>query len=116
MDDALRYVIGGSNLFCALLIGGLAVPLIRGRIGPNRTYGVRTRAAFASEEAWYAINRFGGRELLRWSVPVALVGLAAFVFSGLGAKTLIASAFVPIVYLVPCWRMHRFSARWTPEE
>jgi hypothetical protein len=38
-----------------------SVPLMLRRVPMNRWYGVRTRKAYASEEAWYEINAFGGR-------------------------------------------------------
>lgn len=49
----------------------VAVPLIKGRVKMNEWYGVRIPAAFASEEAWLDINRFGGRLLLFWGIIVA---------------------------------------------
>ena len=59
------------HLVSALVIAGVSVPMIRGRVKMNQWYGVRIRAAFESEAAWYDINRYGGRLLLVWSFIVA---------------------------------------------
>ena len=54
----------------------LSWPLIKRKIGPNRWYGIRIRAAFESEARWYEINAYGGRLFRRWGLVVALVGVA----------------------------------------
>ena len=59
-----------------LLTGLLAIPLLLGKVPPNRWYGIRVPAAFASRENWYAINAFGARRLLLFAVVVTSLGLA----------------------------------------
>lgn len=46
----------------ALFIG-LAHPLIKRRIPPNDLYGFRVPETLASEELWYAVNEYSGRQL-----------------------------------------------------
>lgn len=58
----------------ALLLIGLAIPLIRGAIPMNRWYGVRFRPSFTSPEAWYAINRYGAWQAVAWSLPLLVLG------------------------------------------
>ena len=44
----------------------------------NDWYGIRIRAAFASEAAWYEINCYGGRLLFAWSLllgSTAIIGV-----------------------------------------
>lgn len=65
------------TLWClGLVIIGVSVPLYLGKIKPNRVYGFRIRKAFASEENWYLINRFGAVALMGWSAVIMAVGLA----------------------------------------
>ena len=114
--DSLRWIAGGVNLFAAAVIILLAVPLVRRRVAPNKTYGVRTQRTFASEEAWYAINAYGGRELILWSLPVALVGLAALLAPAQEESwPYVVGSMAPLIYALPCWRMHLFAKRWQPE-
>lgn len=46
-----------------LLVIGLAIPLMRRRIGPNALYGLRVPATFASESVWYEANARSGRDM-----------------------------------------------------
>ena len=47
-----------------LVLTLISVPLAQGRVPMNRLYGIRIPEAFASEQAWYRINAYGGRVLL----------------------------------------------------
>jgi uncharacterized membrane protein len=68
-----------------LLLGGLfialAIPLIRGKVRPNRLYGVRTPRTLGDERVWYEANRQGG-----WALAIAGSSCAIFalVLLGLG--------------------------------
>ncbi|MBI1347423.1 hypothetical protein GC163_14185 [bacterium] len=57
----LSSVIGGT----ALLLMGLARPLIRRRIRPNRYYGFCTPATLRDESLWYDVNAQTGTDLYR---------------------------------------------------
>lgn len=70
-----------------------ALPLRLGLVRPNRFYGIRVPAAFASGQSWYAINRFGGSRLLRFGIFVAVAGVAL-------ARYPKAPFWVPILCLV----------------
>ena len=69
-------ILGTSWTLTGLLLIGLCIPLARGRVGPNRWYGVRLRQSFQSDEAWYDINRYGAKRLIVWSTPLVVVGIA----------------------------------------
>lgn len=69
---AITYLLTGA--ICA----ALSIPLIRGQVPMNHWYGVRIAKAFESDTHWYALNRFGGRQLLGYSLAVALFGAALF--------------------------------------
>lgn len=60
-----------AHLAVAAIVIVTAVPLIRRRVKMNHWYGVRFRASFASDEAWYDINHYGGRLLLYWGLVIA---------------------------------------------
>ena len=47
------------NIFVGLVLILVCIPLYRGTVKMNRTYGFRCRGAFESEKNWYRINRFG---------------------------------------------------------
>jgi hypothetical protein len=82
---------------------GLAVPLIRRRIRPNAWYGIRIPAAFSSEEAWYRINRHGGKSLAYMGLAVAAVGAGNLLFlpEHPSPGVAVVEAFLPGILLVP---------------
>lgn len=61
------------HFLAGLLAVGVSLPLILGKVKMNAWYGVRIPAAFASETAWYDLNRYGGRLLLVWGLALAVV-------------------------------------------
>jgi uncharacterized membrane protein len=66
--------------FVSVLVGmlaiGLAIPLIRGKIPMNDTYGLRIPKSFTSEENWYKLNTFGGKIMIAFlALPLILFGI-----------------------------------------
>lgn len=47
-----------------VLLVVLGIPLMRKRVAPNSTYGVRLPSTMADERVWYEINARGGRDLV----------------------------------------------------
>jgi len=109
--DTVAITVGTGWTVAGLLGLGLAIPLIRGRVRRNRLYGVRFPQSFRSEEAWFAINRYGGKRLALWSVPLILVGLASF-FLPLQSHPRLTwvLGFGPLVFiLIPILQTWRFA-------
>lgn len=50
-----------SIVVVATVLGGLAVPLVLGKIGPNVIYGFRTERTLSNPEIWYIANAFAGK-------------------------------------------------------
>jgi uncharacterized membrane protein len=67
-------------LLVGVLYIGLGIPLLKGRIPPNRFYGARTRKTLSDERIWYAVNRVTGRDLIIGGVAVMItaVGIQFF--------------------------------------
>jgi len=55
------------SLSC-LLIAGLSLPMILGKVAPNSTYGFRTPLTLSRPDIWYAANTFSG-----WTLLIAAV-------------------------------------------
>lgn len=64
----------------AILIGAVHIPLILGKVPPNRFYGFRTPRLIADERAWYPANRIAGRNGLILSA--GMLGFAAMMTAG----------------------------------
>ena len=107
--DAVSITVGLSWTLGGLLIMGVALPLARGRVPWNPLYGVRLPQSFRSDEAWFAINRFGGKRLVVWSIPMVATGLVSFFIpmQPYPTRALIIS-LAPLVFLfipvVESWR------------
>ena len=104
-------IVAVVDLLAGLLIAGLALPLVAGRVPRNRWYGVRIEKSFASDENWYAINRVGGRWLLASGLLVAALGAAALVVPPHGETVVVvlglAPALVVLLAVVPVLRFAR---------
>jgi len=73
--------LGSINIGTALLLIVLSIPLVKRKIKMNDFYGVRIKKAFESEENWFNINEYGGKQLIIWSMPMFLVGIICFLIS-----------------------------------
>lgn len=58
-----------------LLLVALGWPLARRRVRPNRWYGLRVPATFASERIWYEANAVAGRDMMLLGSVVGIAGL-----------------------------------------
>ena len=101
--QSLAALISGSGLLVALL----AIPLILRRVPPNTLYGVRTKAAFASDVDWYRINAQGGRYLLVSGLLIVITGVVGFFLPASISESysLWASGVSVAVILIPCIRL-----------
>jgi hypothetical protein len=112
--DRVAMIVGTSWILAALVCAGLSIPLILGKIRRNRLYGARFRQSFASDESWFAINRFAGRQFLIWSAPLSASGIVAL-FLPLEAHPAlaIAIAFAPLIFIfIPAIATWRFAQRF----
>lgn len=100
--DVTGAIIGLLNVFLGVVVIGIAYPLAKGKVAMNRTYGVRVRQSFESEEKWYKINRYGGRKLMIWGAIIAVIGVAAM-FIDVGSRWELTTMFLlaPLLLFVP---------------
>jgi hypothetical protein len=88
------------------------MPLVFRRVPMNRTYGIRIRAAFESEQRWYDINAYGGRQfaICSWLLIAAgVIGFFvspahfdAYAYGSLGVAILVVT--IPVVLILRCSR------------
>jgi len=70
---------GLANVAVAGLSIVCAIPLAQRKVKMNRWYGIRVRKTLTSHENWEKINAYGGRALIRWSIPLFLLGVAVII-------------------------------------
>ena len=79
----------------------------------NQFYGIRNQASFESEQRWYEINAYGGRQMAAWSWLIILTGALGF-FVPKDCFLIYAWASVPVslvAVLIPAIRTLRWSRK-----
>ena len=62
-------MIGLTDICTGLILIAVCLPLVKKKVKMNRWYGIRVPKAFRSEEDWYKINEYGGRQLMYLGRP-----------------------------------------------
>ena len=76
MDTTKLIAVG--NLQFGLLLLVMGIPLMLRKVPMNQTFGIRIRAAFESEQRWYDVNAYGGRQFFIWSWLLIIGGVIGF--------------------------------------
>ncbi len=100
LTDNLMFIIYLAA--CGLIFIGLGIPLLKGKIGMNIWYGVRFKAAFASDEIWHDMNTYGARQLVGGGI-ILLIDAVALMFLPVGrggVPLFVVFAFPALVALV----------------
>ncbi len=109
--ETTSIILGLSNIFVSSLIIGGSIPLVMGKIPMNPIYGVRFKKSFESEENWYKINKYGGKQLIIWSIPLFMTGVLTFFLPIKGNSVftnLVAGA--PLIFLiVPAYMSYKYA-------
>ena len=105
---AVLFVVTGLAIFL------LSLPLVYRKVSMNALYGIRIPRALESEQRWYDINAYGGRQLARWSWLITVVGAAGFfvaaehlvVYTLAGTGVLLVATLAPVVQILIWSRNH----------
>ena len=78
----------------------------------NRWHGARLKKAFESEENWYRINAYSAKQLILWSLPLMIIGMATL-FLPLAEHPgwTRAIALSPVPVCVPCLLSYRHAKK-----
>lgn len=89
-------------LAVGLLLVGISIPLIKRSIQMNQYYGVSTPETFKSEENWYEINSYGGKQLLGLGFFTTILSTlnTIFVLVGIITHELIVIMSVCLPFLI----------------
>jgi len=102
------------QLWVALLLVGLGIPFILGKIPPNAVAGFRTAKTMTNPEVWYEANRIMGWDLLAVGL-VMLAGLVAtwFLRATMGFDTIafihvgVSLAAITAMLVHSFWRLSK---------
>ena len=68
----ILFIVSGAVLI------GISIPLIQGRVGPNRWYGFRVRRTLEDPKVWYPANAYAGWRMLWLGVAEIVVATALY--------------------------------------
>lgn len=91
------------NLFIALITTLPAIPLVFKKIPPNSLYGFRMSKSFQSENNWYLINTYGGKQMILWGVIHLILLLIVWKFSTIvffNAAVLYGGLLMPLIPII----------------
>ncbi len=71
-------IFGLLNITYAVLSIGIGIPLVKRKIKMNHFYGFRIKKSFESEDIWYDINAYAGKQFIIWSIPMIIAGIIYF--------------------------------------
>ena len=94
-----------------LVIAGTSIPLWLGKVPMNRWYGVRLQGSFESDEAWYRINRAGGKAGAVCGALIALVGVYCFVSPPESERVRVLLVMLTPLLLLPMVIVSAWAAR-----
>lgn len=97
--SALSGILALVNIGTGLLFILLSIPLALRRIPMNTWYGYRFKKAFMSNDLWYNINAYGGKQMIRWSSPLTIMSVAIFFLMDVPGS-LVAQIAVSVCLLV----------------
>ena len=85
-------------ILTGLLLIGLAIPLMLGKIKPNHWYGFRIRLTLDNPDIWYPVNAWAGRWLLVIGLATIIATLAGLLLpkAALPGYTLLIALFLMV--------------------
>jgi hypothetical protein len=110
--DMINIILGIGHIFVGFLIIIISIPLVQQSISMNKIYGIRFKKSFESEENWYKINVYGGKQLIIWSFPLILFGVVTFFLPLKGNELrILLVACAPLIFLVPVVISYMYSRK-----
>jgi hypothetical protein len=104
-ESIVMFVVPIVILFAGVMMFLLSLPLILRKVPMNHFYGIHLRASFESDERWYDINAYGGRQLAAWSWVVIATGFLGFfvphhrfpVYAWASMPVILSAVLIPII-------------------
>jgi hypothetical protein len=95
-------ILGILNIAVGILFILISIPLVIKKIPMNSLYGFRISKAFESEENWYEVNRYGGRQLIQWSLLLIVIGALYFTFPMDSSRSELTNALMAVAPIIIC--------------
>lgn len=96
----LRLGLLGFSLFILTLFVGLGIPLMRRRIGPNDSVGVRTPETLRDPDIWYDANEYCGRLMVGTGLAVGFLALTLYCLPSISEVTYTLTTSIATILLL----------------
>jgi hypothetical protein len=100
--QSVNIIFGVATISCGILFILISIPLAAKKVPMNKLYGFRIQKSLASDENWYEINQYGGRQLIFWSVPLICIGILYFMFPVPEGQSEIGTVFLAAAPIAVC--------------
>ncbi len=98
-DRALNFVL--ANCGCALLSIAISVPLVLRKVPMNIWYGFRIKKAFMSDELWYDINAYGGKQMILGSLGMIAASIGSLLLVNASGSPITGALTSPLLTVWP---------------
>jgi hypothetical protein len=95
-------IFGILNISCGILFTLISIPLVAKKVPMNKLYGFRIAKSFVSDENWYTINWYGGKQLIKWSILLIFIGILYFIFPVKELPSETQNAFLAVAPIIIC--------------
>jgi uncharacterized membrane protein len=97
-------------LVVSVLLVGLSIPLILGKIKPNPLYGFRVSQTLENPDLWYAVNRYAGKRLVVAGLAIMVGSVILYFIPGISIDTyaLGCLAFFGVPFIVGLYQDWRY--------
>jgi hypothetical protein len=93
---------GIGTMFIGIIFLLFSIPLLKRKVPMNRMFGFWFPQALTSTENWYAINAYGARRMMLWSLAMIFIGLVSIFTQLLAVRALqLILSLAPLLVLVP---------------
>ena len=70
-------------MLTGLLMIGLSIPMIRGKVSPNKWYGFRVKATLENPDVWYPANVYAGKLLCATGIITVVAAVVCAFIPGI---------------------------------
>lgn len=92
-----------------LVFIGLSIPLMQGRVPPNRCYGFRTRKTLSDPKIWYEVNRISGNDLFLGGIVITISSLIMLLIAQQWSREqVVATLLFIVVFSVGGGALHTY--------
>lgn len=100
--QSLNIIFGVINIACGIVCILISIPLVAKKVSMNKIYGFRLSQSFVSDEDWYTINWYGGKQLIKWSILLIFIGALYFIFPINELESKMNNALLAIAPIMLC--------------